>query len=38
MNVLQRPMQNKTFVSGHMLEDTLGLRLQKINLWISDFW
>ncbi len=36
--LFQRPIQNGTFVSGHMLEGTLGLRLQKINLWISDFW
>ncbi len=34
MNLFQMPMQNGTFVSGHMLEGTLGLRLQKINLWI----
>ncbi len=38
MNVFQRPMQNRTFVSGHMLEGILGLRLQKIHLWINDFW
>ncbi len=24
-------MQNRTFVSGHMLEGTMGLTLQKIN-------
>ncbi len=36
VNIFQKPMQNRTFVSEHMLEHVEGK--QKINLWISDFW
>ncbi len=38
MNGFQRSMQNRTFVSEHILEGTLSLKLQKNYLWISDFW